>query len=382
MEPAYTLPMGSETRLALAGLAALALAQGIGRFAFTPLLPMMQDDAGISLAQGGALAASNYLGYLLGALWATRPASAAFAIRASIAVVAGATLAMGFAHDMAAWAGLRFVAGVASAWTLVHVSAWCIARLSSPRLTGVVFAGVGSGVALAGLLCLVLAKAGASSASGWIVLGVVALALAAFVWPVFGGPGASARREAAPPLVWNGAALRLVLCYTAYGFAYIIPATFVPAMAKAIVADPAIFGWAWPIFGVTAAASTVLVARWQARLGGRRIWAISAFVMAAGVAAPIAIPGLAGIALAAFLVGGTFVVITMAGLQVAKEIAGAGAPPLMAAMTAGFGLGQIAGPLVVAHLGDPGIPTALAGAAVLVAASGFALGTKEKACST
>lgn len=372
--------MASPLRLALAGLAALALAQGIGRFAFTPLLPMMQDDAGVSLAQGGALAAANYLGYLMGAMWATRPAPASLVIRASLVVVAAATLAMGFAHGMAVWALLRFVAGVASAWSLVYVSAWCIARLP-PNLMGMVFAGVGSGVALAGLLCLGLGKEQASSAQGWIVLGVVAVLVALVVWPSFGG-GGEARARAGVRLAWTPAAVRLVLCYTAYGFAYIVPATFVPAMAKSIVPDPAVFGWAWPLFGATALASTLLVAPWQSRLGARRVWMISCFVMAAGVAAPLVLPGLAGIVAAAVLVGSTFVVITMAGLQVAREVAGPGAPPLMAAMTAGFGVGQVIGPLVVAQLGDRGIPIALAGAAVLVAASGFALVAKEKPCPT
>lgn len=374
--------MASDLRIALAGLAALALAQGIGRFAFTPLLPMMQEDAGLSLAQGGVLAAANYLGYLLGALWATRPAPAALVIRASVAVVAAATLAMGFLDGMVAWALLRFIAGVASAWSLVYVSAWCLGRLSgsAPYFTGFVFAGVGSGVALAGLLCLLLAQAGASSAQGWILLGAVAVVLAALVWPVFSGSNAIRKRS--ERLVWTPGAVRLVLCYTAYGFAYVVPATFVPAMAKAIVSDPAVFGWAWPLFGATAAASTIVVARWQASLGARRVWMISAFVLAAGVAAPVFLPGLAGIIVAAVLVGGTFVVITMAGLQVAREIAGAAAPSLMAAMTAGFGLGQVAGPLLVAQLGNRGIPLALATAALLVAASGLALGWKEKPCPT
>jgi MFS family permease len=371
--------MASDLRLAFAGLAALALAQGIGRFAFTPLLPMMQDDAGLTLAQGGTLAAANYLGYLLGAMWAMRPASAVLVIRASVVVVAIATLAMGFTHGMVVWALLRFVAGVASAWSLVYVSAWCIARLNGHRV-GMVFSGVGSGVVLAGLVCLVLATIGATSAQGWIVLGVVAVVIAAFIWPAFSGEGAT--RKSAAPLAWTPAAVRLVLCYTAYGFAYIVPATFVPAMAKAIIPDPAIFGWAWPLFGATAAASTLYIARWQARLGARRVWMISAFVLAAGTAAPLALAGLAGIVVSAILVGGTFVTITMAGLQVAREIAGAGAPPLMAAMTAGFGLGQVAGPLLVAQLGDRGIPIALAGAALLVAASGIALGSKEKPCPT
>src|SRR4051812_35175107 len=371
--------MASDLRLALAGLAALALAQGIGRFAFTPLLPMMQDDAGVTLAQGGALAAANYFGYLLGAMWAMRPAPAVQVIRLSIALVAAATLAMGFFHGMAIWMLLRFAAGVASAWSLVYVSAWCFARLN-PGWMGIVFAGVGSGVALAGLFCLGFAAVGATSSQGWIILGIAALFITAAVWPVFSGADGVKRERAA--LAWTPEALRLVLCYAAYGFAYIVPATFVPAMAKAIVPDPAIFGWAWPLFGATAAVSTIVLARWQSRLGARRIWMIAAFVLAAGTAAPLIVPGLPGILLAAVLVGGTFVTITMAGLQVAREVAGAAAAPLMAAMTAGFGLGQIAGPLLVAQLGGRGIPIALAGSALLVALSGLALIPKEKPCPT
>lgn len=49
-------------------MAALAVAMGIGRFAFTPILPMMQRDAGLSLTDGSWLASANYLGYFLGAL--------------------------------------------------------------------------------------------------------------------------------------------------------------------------------------------------------------------------------------------------------------------------------------------------------------------------
>jgi MFS family permease len=196
------------------------------------------------------------------------------------------------------------------------------------------------------------------------------------------GPHGGAKRATAARLAWTPEAVRLVLCYAAYGFAYIVPATFVPAMAKAIVPDPAVFGWAWPLFGGTAAASTIVLASWQARFGARRVWMIAAFVLAAGTTAPLLVPGLPGILLAAVLVGSTFVTITMAGLQVAREVAGPAAAPLMAAMTAGFGLGQIAGPMLVAQLGDCGIPIALAGSALLVAVSGLALIAKEKPCPT
>src|SRR5207302_1288207 len=102
---------------------------GIGRFAFTPLLPMMQADAGLSLAQGGWLASANYLGYLAGALSAYL-VTPAIGIRGGLAVIGLSTLAMGLVEWVAGWAALRFGAGVASGWVMVHVSAWALARLA------------------------------------------------------------------------------------------------------------------------------------------------------------------------------------------------------------------------------------------------------------
>ena len=54
--------------VALAGLVSLALAMGIGRFAFTPLLPMMLHDGVVDLPGASWLATANYLGYWLGAV--------------------------------------------------------------------------------------------------------------------------------------------------------------------------------------------------------------------------------------------------------------------------------------------------------------------------
>ena len=63
--------------LAVAGMFTLAVAMAIGRFAFTPLLPMMQADSGLSLAAGAALASANYLGYLAGSALAMKACTAA-----------------------------------------------------------------------------------------------------------------------------------------------------------------------------------------------------------------------------------------------------------------------------------------------------------------
>src|SRR6185295_12202824 len=143
---------------------------------------------------------------------------------------------------------------------------------------------------------------------------------------------------------------------------YIIPATFLPVMAKEVVSDPAVFGWAWPAFGAAAALSTLGVALLAGRAGksggNRAAWIASHVVMALGVAAPVFWPGMGGIVLAALCVGGTFVVITMVGLQEARvTMAKQGETnpsTLMAAMTAAFAAGQIVGPLSVSLLVSAG----------------------------
>ncbi len=84
-------------RIALAGMVSLAVAMGIGRFAFTPLLPMMLSDGVIDLATSSWLASANYLGYLVGALLCTfQPLAAGFLSRSS-SVEAGFSAALGVA---------------------------------------------------------------------------------------------------------------------------------------------------------------------------------------------------------------------------------------------------------------------------------------------
>ncbi len=367
--------------VALTGWLALAVAMGIGRFAFTPILPMMQVDAGLSLTAGGWLASANYLGYLLGALSAMAVrVQPAIAIRAGLVTIGVTTLGMGVAHDVVAWVVLRLLAGVASAWVLIYVSAWSLERLTPlrrPVLTSTVYAGVGTGIAIAGAVCLVLMHASASSAQAWIGLGVLSLGATAWIaWMIRsrGGRAASAATTARGHR-WDAESVRLVFCYGSFGFGYIIPATFLPVMARAVIDDPAIFGWSWPVFGVAAASSTFAAAALARVMPNRRLWMVSQLTMAAGVAVPVLWPGIAGIMLAALFVGGTFVVCTMVGLQEARLVAGPQATGLMAAMTAAFALGQILGPLSVSYAIKAGasMSAALLLACALLLVSGVAL---------
>ena len=373
--------MKEASGIAWAGLAALAVAMGIGRFAFTPILPMMQQDAGLTVAGGGWLASANYLGYFVGALWAGASHASrlppATAIRGGLLAIGLATLAMAWDAGFAAWIAWRAIAGVASAWVLVHAAAWSMeqfARAGRPLLNGVFFAGVGAGIVLAGTLCAVLLTCGSTSTRAWQILALVAFALTVAVWPVFDSARAPAHQPGAGG-GWTWPQSRLVIAYGAYGFGYIIPATFLPVMARAVAPDPAVFGWAWPVFGAAAVISTLAVAPLSSRYGSRAAWIGSQCVMAFGVAAPVFLPGIAGILLAALCVGGTFVVLTMVGMQEARKIAGARAPKVMAAMTAAFAAGQIIGPLCVGAMAGAGGFTAalLLACAVLLAGAGTLL---------
>ena len=53
------------------GIFSLLLSLGVARFAYTPLLPLMQEQAGLGIRAAGWLAAINYAGYLCGALAAS-----------------------------------------------------------------------------------------------------------------------------------------------------------------------------------------------------------------------------------------------------------------------------------------------------------------------
>ena len=342
--------------LVLGGMLSLAAAMGIGRFAFTPLLPLMVRDGQLALADGGWLAAANYAGYLAGAMTAARvPLQGAAMARLALLATAVLTAAMAWPAP-AAWLPLRFIAGAASAWVFVATSVWCLGaltRLGLASSAGWVYAGVGVGIALTGLYCLVATAAGLSATALWLHLGALAFLLFLPVaWvlsrvpPTSPAAAATAASDGALPPHTRG----LILCYGVMGFGYILPATFLPALARAIVDDPLLFGLAWPLFGATAAVSTVLAGWLQRHATRMQIWAASQLLMGVGVLLPSVWLNGVTIALSALFVGGTFMVITLLGVQEMRARAPAQAARLVGHITAAFALGQIAGPAVSALL--------------------------------
>jgi MFS family permease len=346
--------MKSPLIISFAGLTALAVAMGIGRFAFTPIFPFMLEEGLLSLGDGGMLASANYIGYLLGALGATfvsvKPERA---IPFGMLVIGLVTAAMALNLPLTAWLLLRCIAGVASAWVLVSVAAWSLTRLAGyerPLLNGLVFAGVGIGIAVTGLICLVLTALHGRASTAWAGIGVLALLLAALTWKTFWEPTQVAHAAGAPlppAFRWNAYAARMTIAYGIFGFGYIIPATFLPVMARNALQDATLAAWTWPLFGTIGAISVLFTGQLARRIGNLRLWAVCHVVLGVGVVLPALFAGLLPLMLAALCVGSTFMVITLTAMQEAKSLAPAQSGTLIAGMTAAFATGQILGPLAV-----------------------------------
>jgi hypothetical protein len=350
-------PALSSAAVCAVAVTALAVAMAVGRFAFTAMLPLMIRDGLIVAQTGSWLAASNYLGYLMGALTASRIAASPQAIMyGSLLGIAALTAAMGLPGGAAFWIALRFAAGVLSAWALVATSTWALghlARVGRLNLAGIVYAGVGLGIVFVGGFCLIAAQPGVTSAMLWLALGGIA-ALAAIL-PTFLLARDRFRFPKPSPAPGAGGIIEagnfgLVICYGALGFGYILPATFLPALAREVIDDPQIFGLAWPLFGAAAAISTVVTVWTAPRANRLRLWAASHVVMAAGVILPSLWLSTATIGIAALFVGSTFMVATMFGLQEARARQPANPTRILAGMTAAFAIGQLAGPLATGVL--------------------------------
>jgi hypothetical protein len=351
----------------VAGMVSLAVAMGIGRFAFTPLLPMMLSDGVVNLDAASWLASANYLGYLLGALLCTfqpllwrafgiaRPPNGPALVRAGLAATAVLTLGMALPIP-SAWPALRFAAGIASALVFVFASGWCLAqfaRLGSPSMGALIYIGPGAGIVLSGLAASVMVAWNGSAALGWSVFGVLAVALSAFIWPVFasggvqpGGAPATTGQPAAATATQErrGEVPLLAGAYGLAGFGYIITATFLPVIARQSMPGSPWLDLFWPIFGVGVMTGAALASRIR-RPGDQRLrLAACYFVQSVGILVGLWSPTPAGFAISSLLLGLPFTAITFFGLQEARRLRPASPLGLTGLITALYGLGQIVGP--------------------------------------
>ncbi|MBT2332943.1 YbfB/YjiJ family MFS transporter [Variovorax paradoxus] len=371
-------------RAALACMVTLAVAMGLGRFAFTPMLPIMLHEEKLQLEAGGVLASLNYLGYFLGAVsCAAIGIKAKSMVRGGLVATAALLVGMGVLHSFTSWGILRAAAGVMSAWVFVFASGWGLRRLAetnSPALAGVIYTGPGIGIAMTGLLGGALGRWG--SEAGWIGLGLLAVVLVASIWRVFddgelpaaegsAGPPAAAASAAAPPSARSDA-VWLVALYGLAGFGYIITATFLPVIARQALPGSPWPDFFWPLFGLAIIPGALIGARAPIHWDNRLLLAAAYALQALGVVLSVAWPTIVGFALGSLLLGMPFTAITLFAMRDARRLRGNAAAGLIGYATASYGVGQIIGPLFAAPLAQR---TGSFQLPLLAAAASLALGS-------
>ncbi len=383
-------------QVAAAGMLSLAVAMGIGRFAFTPLLPMMLADGVVNLPAASWLASANYLGYLVGALlctlqpWAWRrfgplpPLRFTRLVRTGLAATCVLTLGMSL-HWPAGWPLLRFAAGVASALVFVYTTGWCLgqlARLGVPAMGAVIYTGPGAGIVLSGLTASVMVDWHWSAAAGWLAFGLLAVGLTALVWPVLAPhhelpAPAAAQASSGQAATGHGRAeiATLTMAYGLAGFGYIITATFLPVIARQSLPGSAWLDMFWPIFGLGVIAGALIASRLRTPLDLRLLLAICYAVQALGIGVGLFSPSLTGFAIGSLLLGLPFTAITFFAMQEVRRLRPQAPAALMGLLTALYGLGQIVGPpLAAAMLARTATPAAGFTLALEIAALALVLG--------
>ncbi len=375
--------------IALAGLVALAVAMGIGRFAFTPLLPMMLHDGLVDLPGASWLATANYFGYWIGALactvqpmlwrrWGRAPLAHTSVVRAGL--VATVLLTLGMAMPLAAlWPLWRFLAGVASAFVFVFVSGWCLARLGAlgaPALAGVIYVGPGLGISVSGLAATAMVPMGVHALTGWAVFALLAALLTALAWPQLrGAVGAAAVSEVHDRPPPAGTLPLFTLAYGLAGFGYIVTATFLPVIARQALPGSVWLDLFWPLFGAGVAVGALVTVRLPMHIDRRHLLVACYAMQAAGVLLSVWWPTRLGFAAGSLLLGLPFTAITLFAMQEARRLRPHGAAALIGLLTAAYGLGQIAGPPMVAWLlGRAGSPAAGFALSLQTAAAALVLG--------
>ena len=342
-----------------AGIFSLILVLGVARFSYTPLLPLMQQQAGLGIAEAGWLAAINYAGYLSGALIASLISDLVLKdrlYRIGMVVAVLSTVVMGLTTDITIWALSRFVAGLSSAAGMLLgtglILNWLIRHHHRSEL-GIHFAGIGLGIAGCAAAVAVMSH-WLDWRQQWFALTAIGclLLVPALRWlpaPDTSGMTKSGQKmEDKPP---SRLFMRLFMAaYFCAGVGYVVSATFIVAIIEHL---PGLAGQGNLVFlaiGIGAAPACI---NWD--FIARRIGDLNALVAAAvlqiiGILLPVVVGGLLAAIFGALLFGGTFIgmvslVLTMAGRYYPTRPA-----KMMGKMTLSYGAAQILAPAITGWL--------------------------------
>lgn len=348
----------------VAGLAmGPAVGLGLARFAYALLVPGMQTDLSWSYTDAGAMNTANSVGYLIGALIASRTATQFGAKRsflASLLLTAVSLLTSGLTASFTLLLFLRVIAGITGAVAFVIGAAFTIAAVPRdkpawvPVAMGIYLGGAGLGIFVSAIVVpplLILA----GWRGGWIILGAASLAGSAACMPALRRTQAlTPRPPGAGQKGWSPTfLLPAILSYGLFAAGYIAYMTFIIAYLRGRGFTPLNVSVFWAVLG---AASLFAALTWSSLLARVKAgWGIVATlsVVTVGALLPILIDGEAAAFLSALLFGGSFLAVVSSVTSFAgRTVKPHALTTVMAVLTVAFGLGQSIGPILSGAISD------------------------------
>lgn len=340
-----------------AGVLSLVLVLGIARFAYTPMLPLMQLQAGLGVSEAGWLASINYLGYLSGAIIASRITDLMVKdrlYRIGLVVALLTTVLMGLTDNVWLWAVSRYFAGLSSAAGLLLGSGlilnWLIRNGHRSEL-GIHFGGIGLGIAFCAFAVEWMSHY-VSWNEQWYLLTAIGALLIIPAWFWLPKPDVieAKKLEDSPP---SKTFMRLfMVAYFCAGVGYVVSATFIVAIVDQLPGLEGKGSWSFLVLGLAAAPACII---WD--LVARKVGYINALIAACilqiiGIMLPVMGSSLAFALTGAAFFGGTFIgivslVLTMAGRYYPSHPA-----TMMGKMTISYGVAQIVAPAVTGVLAE------------------------------
>lgn len=332
------------------GIAGLMLSVGLARFAYTPLLPLMQGQAGLSDALGGLLASINYAGYISGALlaaWIDDPRWRHRLYGLGLALGLLATLLMPLSTQPWLWALSRYLGGLSGAAGMLLgsglVLGWLIRAGRRPEL-GLHFTGLGGGIVLSALGAMLMGALHWDWAGHWWGFAACGLLLLVLAWrwrPPAPPPVGSHAVAGAPSRQW----MRWMMAgYFCAGWGFVISATFTVAIVER---QPLLAGqgpWAWLLVGLAATPAVFLWDRAARRAGDLNALLLAFALQVVSVLLPALGSSLWAALLGALLYGATFIGIVSLTLAMVGRRSPGNPGKAMARLTLSYGLAQVGAP--------------------------------------
>lgn len=335
------------------GICSLIIVIGISRFAYTPILPLMQEKVGFDASDAGLLASSHYLGYLIGALIASFinwKSQRSLYLKIFLAVNILANTAMGMTENYTFWVELRFISGVTSGAVFVLCSSIVVdalVNIGRVAWTGILYSGVGIGILMTGLLV-----PGFDYYFGWkgtwIGLAMISCILSVFVWLWLREDEykktVTAQMKPAKELKMISSFLPwLVFAYGCEGLGYIVSATFLVDMVQEIPELSDYASLSWVITGIAAVPSTILWGILAEKKGYVFSLTFAFLLQAIGVILPVFFYNVLGAITGSFLLGVTFMGITTMATAMIRNIYPYQSSRAIGILTTVYGIGQMAG---------------------------------------